>query len=172
MGNIRQSWSICGPIMVRLFAATCLSASFQNWNPFSEKENCIRVDNVDPKATKTELREYYNHFGTILGVSLETNDGSLILTDKEYQKLSYVCCYIRLSRRSEAKAAREMHEYIFRDRKLRVELAYQKHCDPNSKDPRDKVSYLLMKLFSLFPSRIEQQRFTNVFPKRRQCGCP
>lgn len=106
-----------------------------------EKENCIRVDNVDPKATKTELREYYNHFGTILGVSLETNDGSLILTDKEYQKLSYVCCYIRFSRRSEAKAAREMHEYIFRDRKLRVELAYQKHCDPN------KLSNNVLRMF-------------------------
>lgn len=96
-----------------------------------EKENSIRVDNIDPKISKTELREYYDPFGTILNISLETNDGSLILTDKEYQKLSFVCCYIRFSRRSEAKSAREMHEQVFRDRMLRVELAYQKHCDPN-----------------------------------------
>ncbi|XP_019541335.2 uncharacterized protein LOC109412143 [Aedes albopictus] len=106
-----------------------------------EKENCIRVENVDPKVTKMELREHYGACGTILGISLETNDGSLILTDKEYQKLSFVCCYIRFSRRSEAKVAREMHEYIFRERKLRVELAYQKHCDPN------KLSNNVLRMF-------------------------
>lgn len=106
-----------------------------------EKQNSIRVENIDPKVTKTELREHYKNFGTILGISLETNDGSLILTDKEYQKLSYVCCYLRFSRRSEARIAREMHEYIFRDRKLRVELAYQKHCDPN------KLSNNVLRMF-------------------------
>lgn len=106
-----------------------------------EKQSSIRVENIDPKVTKTELREHYKKFGTILGISLETNDGSLILTDKEYQKLSFVSCYLRFSRRSEAKIAREMHEYIFRDRKLRVELAYQKHCDPN------KLSNNVLRMF-------------------------
>ncbi|XP_055586393.1 protein split ends-like [Uranotaenia lowii] len=96
-----------------------------------EKENSIRVDNVEPRVSKTELRDHFKTFGQILNITLETTDGSLILTDNEYLELSYVCCYVRFSRRAEAKAAKDMNEYIFRDRKLRVELAYQKHCDPN-----------------------------------------
>ncbi|XP_058814009.1 uncharacterized protein LOC131677926 [Topomyia yanbarensis] len=96
-----------------------------------EKENCVRVDNVDPKISKFELLQYFKNYGTILNIMLETNDGSLILTDKEYQKLNYICCYVRFARRIEAKAAKDMNGFVFRGRKLRVELAYQKHCDPN-----------------------------------------
>lgn len=106
-----------------------------------EKQNCVRVDNVDPKVTKSELRNFFKPFGVILNISLETNDGSLILTDKEYQKLSFICCYVRFSRRSESKAAKEMQGYLFRDRKLRVEQAYQKHCDPN------KMSNNVLRMF-------------------------
>ncbi|XP_055532932.1 uncharacterized protein LOC129723002 [Wyeomyia smithii] len=106
-----------------------------------EKENCVRINNVDPKITKFELLEYFKCFGTVLNISLETNNGSLILTDKEYEKLACVCCYVRFSRRFEAKAAKEMNGLIFRDRKLRVELAYQKHCDPN------KMSNNMLRMF-------------------------
>ncbi|XP_053696935.1 uncharacterized protein LOC128744148 isoform X2 [Sabethes cyaneus] len=106
-----------------------------------EKENCVRIDNVDPKLTKLELLEYFRRYGTVLNISLETNNGSLILTDIEYQQLACVCCYVRFSRRFEAKAAKEMNGLIFSNRKLRVELAYQKHCDPN------KMSNNMLRMF-------------------------
>lgn len=72
---------------------------------------------------------------------LETNDGSLILTDKEYERQSYICCYVRFSRRSEAKAVKEMNGTLYRNRKMRIELAYQKHCDPN------KMSNNVLRMF-------------------------
>ncbi|XP_058467919.1 uncharacterized protein LOC131440556 [Malaya genurostris] len=106
-----------------------------------EKQNCIRVDNVDPKISKFELLQYFKDFGTIIDITLETNDGSVILTDKEYQKLNCVCCYVRFTHRNEAKVAKEMNGFIFKDRKLRVELAYQKHCDPN------KISNNALRMF-------------------------
>lgn len=106
-----------------------------------DKENCVRVDTVEPKVTKAELWEHFKAFGVVLNIMLETNDGSLILTDKEYQKQSYICCYVRFSSRSEAKAAKEMNGTLFRNRKLRVELAFQKHCDPN------KMSNNVLRMF-------------------------
>lgn len=99
------------------------------------------MDNVEPKITKAELWEHFKAFGVILNILLETNDGSLILTDKEYEKQSFICCYVRFSRRSEAKAAKEMNGTLFRNRKLRIELAYQKHCDPN------KMSNNVLRMF-------------------------
>uniref|UniRef100_A0A1Q3FW55 RRM domain-containing protein n=1 Tax=Culex tarsalis TaxID=7177 RepID=A0A1Q3FW55_CULTA len=118
------------------FAARLVEQTFQY-----EKENCIRVDNVETKITKAELWEHFKSFGVILNIMLETNDGSLILTDKEYEKQSFICCYVRFSRRSEAKAAKEMNGTLFRNRKLRLELAYQKHCDPN------KLSNNVLRMF-------------------------
>lgn len=106
-----------------------------------DKENCIRVDNVEPKVTKAELWEHFKAFGVILNILLETNDGSLILTDKEYERQSYICCYVRFSRRSEAKAVKEMNGTLYRNRKMRIELAYQKHCDPN------KMSNNVLRMF-------------------------
>lgn len=118
------------------FPARLVEQSFQY-----DKENCVRVDNVEPKVTKAELWEHFKAFGVILNILLETNDGSLILTDKEYEKQSYICCYVRFSRRSEAKTVKEMHGFLFRNRKLRIELAYQKHCDPN------KMSNNVLRMF-------------------------
>lgn len=116
-------------------------AKMMDQNYHYEKQNCIRIENVEPKITKPELREYFTPFGDILSISLETNDGSLILTDNEYLTLSYFSCYVRFNRRNEAKAARAMDEFMFRDRRLRVELAYQKHCDPN------KMSNNVLRMF-------------------------
>ncbi|XP_055637357.1 uncharacterized protein LOC129776013 [Toxorhynchites rutilus septentrionalis] len=104
-------------------------------------ENCIRVDNIDPKVVKKELRDYFGAFGSIINISLETNDGSMVLTDNEYQHIRSVCCYVRFAHRSEAKAAKDMNEYVFKDRKLHVDLAYQKHCDPH------KMSNNVLRMF-------------------------